>query len=203
MMNKYWIAPLLAALVFAGACETTKKEQDAQDYKEAEVSVDRFISANYKAVDMLLGLTVSGAAPTAVNNFDHLGSGNGGPVLVATLVDVTFLERSSPLGRLISEQLVSRIAQLGRPVVEMKLRGSVFVKNNNGEFLLTREVRELASNQNASAVLVGTYAESGNAVFVSLKLVNPSNSIVLSSYDYGFPLDRTVRRLLSSTTSRR
>jgi TolB-like protein len=199
MMRKYWIAPLLAALVFAGACETTgTKPEKVPTYADADAALQQFIGANYKAADMLLGFPVS-AAPAAVNNFDKFGAGSndGGPILVATLADVSFLERSSPLGRLISEQLVSRIAQLGRPVVEMKLRSNVFVQNNNGEFLLTREVRELASNQNASAVLVGTYAESGPVVFVSLKLVNPANSIVLSSYDYALPADQVVRRLLA------
>jgi TolB-like protein len=188
MMRKYWIAPLLAALVLVGACATTKSEPT---YADADTALKQFIGANYKAADMLLA---GHSQVPAVNNFNAAP----GPILVATLADVSFLERSSPLGRLISEQLVSRIAQLGRPVVEMKLRSSVFVQNNNGEFLLTREVRELASNQNASAVLVGTYAESGTVVFVSLKLVNPANSIVQSSYDYALPIDQVVRRLLSS-----
>jgi TolB-like protein len=154
----------------------------------------QFTATNYQAADRLL----AGYRMAAVSNFSSSG---GGTILVATLADVSCLEQSSPFGRIISEQLVSRIAQNGRSVVEMKLRGSVFVQNNNGEFLLTREVQALASSHNASAVLVGTYAASGRFVFVSLKLVNPADSLVLSSHDYTLPMDNVVIRLLGRTAS--
>jgi TolB-like protein len=192
MMRKYWIAPLLAALVFVGACETSPKLELEPTYEEA--AMYQFTATNHQAADQLLA-RYNTTNPASVSNFSSLGG--GGTILVATLANVSFLERSSPFGRIISEQLVSRIAQMGRSVVEMKLRGSVFVQNNNGEFLLTREVRELASSQNAGAVLVGTYAESGRFVFVSLKLVNPADSLVLSSYDYTLPIDKVVRSLLT------
>jgi hypothetical protein len=96
------------------------------------------------------------------------------------------------LGRLISEQLSSRISQLGNNVVEMKLRNSVFIKQHEGEFLLTREIRELASAHNAGAVMVGTYADGNTFVFVSLKLIDPANGFILSSHDYALPMDRQV-----------
>jgi TolB-like protein len=190
MMRRYWIMPILAALVFSSACETMgQKSEPEPTYEEA--AEYQFTAANYLATDRLL----AGHNTASVNNF----SGGAGTILVATLADVSCLEQSSPFGRIISEHLVSRIAQRGRSVVEIKLRSSVFVLNNNGEFLLTREVRDLANEQNASAVLVGTYAKSERFVFVSLKLVNPSDSIVLSSHDYTLPIDKVVRRLLSES----
>jgi TolB-like protein len=181
--------PLLATLVFVGACETMGQKSAEPEPTYEDATEYLFTAANYFAADRLL----AGYNTASVNNF----SGGGDAILVATLADVSCLEQSSPFGRIISEQLVSRIAQTGRSVVEMKLRGSVYVLNNNGEFLLTREVAALASSQNAGAVLVGTYAKSERFVFVSLKLVNPSTSIVLSSHDYTLPIDKVVRRLLS------
>lgn len=195
MTRRYLIMPLFAALVFVGACETSgPKPEPEPTYEEA--AMYQFTATNHQAADRLLaGYGAAVPYTASVSNFSS--PGGGGTILVATLADVSRLEHSSPFGRIISEQLVSRIAQNGRSVVEMKLRGSVFVQNNNGEFLLTREVRELASSQNAGAVLVGTYAESGRFVFISLKLVNPADSLVLSSHDYTLPIDRVVRRLLS------
>jgi len=61
-----------------------------------------------------------------------------GPVLVATFVDVDQLEQSTTLGRTITEQTITRLVQLGFPVVEVKLRSALFVKQNTGELLLSR-----------------------------------------------------------------
>jgi TolB-like protein len=191
MTRNYWIMPLLAALVFVGACQTGPEPEPT--YEDA--AMYQFTTTNYQAADRLL----AGYGMASVNNFSSSG---GGAILVATLADVSRLESSSPFGRIISEQLVSRIAQSGRSVVEIKLRDNVFIQNNNGEFMITRKVSELAIQQNAGAVLVGTYAKSERFVFVSLKLINPANSLVLSSYDYTLPIDKVVRRLLTETSQR-
>jgi TolB-like protein len=186
MMRRYWIAPLLAALVFVSACETGPEPDPT--YEDA--AMYQFTVSNYHAADRLLARY----GTAAVSNFSSSG---GGTILVATLVDISRLDRSSPFGRIISEQLISRIVQTGRPVVEIKLSlDGVFVQNNNGEFMLTREVGKLAQNHNAGAVLVGTYAEGGRFVFINLKLINPDNNQVLSSYDYQLPVDKVVSRLL-------
>jgi TolB-like protein len=190
-MQKKWILPVLAAAVFLfglSACETMKEPEPT--YEEAAFS--RFIAANYAAADALLS-RYSGASASTSN----LSTSGGGTFLVSTLADINRLEQSSTLGRLISEQLSSRISQRGISVVEMKLRNNVFIKQNQGEFLLTREIRELATVHNAGAVLVGTYADGNTSAFVSLKLINPTNGVILSSHDYALPMDRQVRRLLT------
>jgi TolB-like protein len=188
--RKAWIgaASLVAALTLGGlaGCASTEPEPT---YEEAALS--QFIQANYKATDAL----VTTSSPAAANNFR--GSGNG-TLLVATLADINALERSSALGRVISEHISSRLAQRGVSVVEMKLRNSVFVRNNQGEFLLTREIQELARSHNASAIVVGTYTNGNTFVFVSLKLIDPANGIILNAHDYALPMDRQVRRLVSS-----
>ena len=79
----------------------------------------------------------------------------------------------------------------------MKLRSNVFVRNDQGEFLLTREFRELARVHNASAVIVGTYTDGNTFVFVSLKLIDPASGIILSAHDYALPMDRQVRQLVT------
>jgi TolB-like protein len=182
----------LVALSLAGiaGCENTQRRDEAEPTYE-EAALYQFIQANYKAADALLGAT-----PVAAST-SNFASASGGVMLVATLADINRLEQSSALGRLITEHLSSRLAQRGRSVVEMKLRGNVFVRNDQGEFLLTREIRELAREHNANAVVVGTYTDGGTYVFVSLKLIDPANGIILSAYDYALPMDRQVRQLVT------
>ncbi len=90
------------------------------------------------------------------------------PVMVATLVQVDRLSESSRLGRIFSEQIAGRMVQRGVRVVELKLRDSVALQRDQGELLLSREVREVSQSHDAQAVVVGTYAASASALYISL-----------------------------------
>lgn len=174
--------------LFLGACETVPKAVDPT-YEQA--SNNSFNAVNYHAVGELMK---GYQGPVAASNTN--GSGSGAPFLVTTLVNIDQLEQSSTFGRLISEQVTSRMAQMGFGVVELKVRNGVYMKRNEGEFLLTREIKEVASAHKAQAVIVGTYAESASLIYVSLKLVNPANSMILAAHDYALPMDRQVRSML-------
>lgn len=107
------------------------------------------------------------------------------PVIVASFVNVSDLTKSSPFGRIMSEQIGSRFAQKGYKVIEMKLRqDSIFVQENKGEFLLSRNIKDISLTHKASVVVVGTYAKGHDKVYVSARMVNPVDSVILSSCDY-------------------
>lgn len=113
------------------------------------------------------------------------------PILAASFVDIDQLEKSSTLGRVVSEQIATRLAQHGYRVVEIKLRqSSIFVKKDEGEFLLSREVREISTTNDVYAVLVGTYAVTDYSVFLSARLVRAGDSVVLTGQEY--ELDRNI-----------
>lgn len=179
------------ALGLLAACDTTMPRPVAPiepTYEEARNLPLR--TANYAAADELMK---SLALPSSTSN---RGSGGDAPLIVATLANIDALEQSSTLGRFISEQVASRLTQTGRSVVELKVRNGIYMKRNEGEFLLTREIREVAAAHKAQGVIVGTYAESASFVHVTLKLVDPSNSLVLAAYDYSLPLDKQVKSML-------
>lgn len=119
-----------------------------------------------------------------------------GPVLVATVVNVNDLNRAAPLGRTLSEQYANAMAMSGFDVKEIKLRGAVFVKQDAGELLLSREIKDIARQHNASMVVVGTYSAAANFTYVSLKLVRMEDSRIIRGYDYALPVDRDVKQLL-------
>ena len=141
------------------------------------------IEANQRAVDALLA--------NAPLDAQH-------PVMVATLVQVDRLGESSRLGRIFSEQIAGRMVQRGVRVVELKLRDSVALQRDQGELLLSREVREVSQSHDAQAVVVGTYAASASALYISLKLVTPAGNTVVAAHNYAVPMDENVRVLLAS-----
>jgi len=150
-------------------------------WKDAEAN--EFIPANQKAAASLIA--------AAGNNLDRTR-----PLIVATLANINVLEESSPFGRIVAEQVSGQFTRSGYQMLEMKFRDKVFIKQNVGELLLTREIKEVAQNHSAQAVIVGTYAESDKLVFVNLKLIRPGDNIVLATYDYAVPMDKTVKSLL-------
>ena len=181
-MKSYALLTALAAALLAGCASNTAPVRAEPTYQEAASS--QFLQSNAEAVTKL------------VAGFDIQSLG-GGPVLVATVVNVNDLSRSAPLGRTLSEQYASVMAGKGFNVKEIKLRGDVFVKEGAGELLLSREIKDIARSQNASMVLVGTYSAAANLTYVSLKLVRTEDSRIVRGHDYALPNDRDVQRMLA------
>jgi TolB-like protein len=112
-----------------------------------------------------------------------------GPLLIASFVNVDNLEESSTAGRLLSEHIASRLAQHGYQVIEMKLnQKSIFVKKEMGEFLLSRDIKEISKTNNAVAVIVGTYGIADNRIYVTARVVRTLDSVILAASDAGFPV---------------
>lgn len=157
---------VLVAL-FLSACAT------GPTYQAAETS--EFTQANYSAVDKLIGMV---AVPIARN----------APLLVATVVNIDALNQSSRFGRLVSEQVATRLTQQGFSVVEMKLRNDVYIQEGAGELLLSRDVRNLSQTHNAQVVVVGNYAVAAGYVYLTLKAVTVADNRVIAAVNYLLPL---------------
>ena len=140
-------------------------------------------SVNHNAADGLLD--------TATPRLPKLS-----PVLVASFVNLDALNESSTFGRVVAEQITSRLKQRGYTIIEMKLRTNVFIKEGSGEFLLSRELTEISTKHDAQAVVVGTYAVAADKVYLTTRLVNAKDSCVISSYDYAIPISDDVLKLL-------
>ena len=174
-------ALVLALPLMLGACASNP--EGSTDY--TAVSANAFVAANYRAADAL-ALQLRGKLA------------DDKPLIMATLVNIDALEQTSMLGRLVSEQLSTRLAQGGMKMLEMKLRNSVYLKRGQGELMLTREIGDVASTHNAQAVVVGSYAETREAVFINVKVIQPTTNLVLAGHDYVLAKEGTVRSMLQS-----
>ncbi|QEA12800.1 FlgO family outer membrane protein [Comamonas flocculans] len=181
-MKRALALSLVAALFAAGCAQHSTQIRVEPTYKQAAEAP--MLQSSRDAVNRLLaGLDIGATGP--------------GPVLVATVVNVNDLNRAAPLGRTLSEQYANAMAMSGFDVKEIKLRGAVFVKQDAGELLLSREIKDIARQHNASMVLVGTYSAAANFTYVSLKLVRMEDSRIIRGYDYALPVDRDVKQLLT------
>lgn len=122
----------------------------------------------------------------------------GTRILAATFVDRENFESSSPFGRLVSSQVVSRLVQAGYDVMEIRLRKEIGVRAGEGEFALTRETARLMQQKfDAEAILAGCYTVDAHNVFVAAQVVRLDDGVIVSAYDWALPNRGVVSRLLS------
>lgn len=174
------LAVLLVPLMLA-ACASVRQDESYSPVPAVNVVV----GANYGAADALLAQLKGKLADDK-------------PLIMATIVNIDALDQSSTLGRLVSEQVSTRLAQGGLKMLEMKLRNSVYLKRNQGELMLTREIGEVAHTHDAQAVVVGSYADTPDAVFVNVKVIQPTSNFVLAGHDFVLQKDATVRAMMQS-----
>ena len=154
------------------------------------VKDENLITTSYEAADTLLINTENNQSSHRVNLKKDK------PIVVASFVNVDNMLESSRLGRIVSEQFSSRLSQQGYYIVELKLRKNIFIKNETGELLLSREIKDISKNHGAQAVVIGTYAAGDKYTYVSTRIVNPDNNMIIASHDYRLPMGRGTRRLL-------
>ena len=172
-----------AVLGLSGCATETTTARQPPSYEQA--AANPLIPANYAAASTLLDRLQGRLA------LDQ-------PLIVATVVNIDALDSSSTLGRVISEQISARFTLAGMHMIEMKFRNNVYMARDQGEMMLTRELRDIASSHHAQAVIVGTYAQSSEMVFVNLKVIQPDTNIVLAAHDYVLPLDTMTSSMLKT-----
>ena len=117
-------------------------------------------------------------------------------ILVANLVNLDDLNSSSSLGRVSSQQIASRLSQHGFRVLEARLGANLLMDLHEGEFMLSRETAKLlTSDHDAAAILLGTYSDAGNGLFVSVRVVGLAQNTIIAAHEYFLPLTGETEHL--------
>lgn len=144
----------------------------------------------------------------------------GRRLAVTPLVDLSDLQTTSDLGRLVAEELASAMHFRRFHLAEIRLDDRVVLARWAGEMVLTRtgpdraelsrtaELGKLSDRYNLGGIVVGTYAvkDSGSSGFfatssgqvaLNVRLIDPISGAVLAAGSAKVPLDDSVRRLLN------
>jgi len=135
--------------------------------------------------------------PLSYKAGDHLhrqlsGSDVAGyPMLAASFVDATNVENANDLGRLLSEQVASRLSQLGYSVTEVQLRSDELrVLPQGGVLALSRDLSQINTDVPAYSVLVGTYSIIERQIYVNARVLRTADGVALASSDFSLPYVR-------------
>ena len=119
-------------------------------------------------------------------------------VLYSTTVDLNDYTNTTNFGRLHAELFSTALVQhWENDLIKMTLRQSTApILPQQGEFLLSREVQDLAVDYNAGAVLISTYSVAPDKVYLNLQLINVDFNTVVAATSYSIPLGpRTIGML--------
>jgi TolB-like protein len=121
--------------------------------------------------------------------------------LIGSFVDLNDMGKSSPMGRLIAENLMHELQVRSWRIFEPRLMKN-FMINEGGEFVLSRDVKQLQDKFGVTGVVVGTYVMSGDYAIVNARVVNVESSMVVSSGQIQIPSSWFSDSLMSVSHNR-
>ena len=177
--NSLILTCLLLFFIFMSQACTYSLSKSASPLNHSR-QTKNLIQINYEAADKLLG---------SISDQELFADLHDYPLLIANFVNLQDLEQTSSLGRTIPQQIGARLTQLGFKLVDIRLRSnSLLVREKDGEFGLSREVKEINKGIQGYAVLVGTYTVLYGEIFVNARILRSSDALVLATADYTLPV---------------
>lgn len=120
------------------------------------------------------------------------------PIVVATMVSIDNLDKSSTFGRLASQLVSSRLAQRGYLVKDLTYMRALTVQPSTGEMVLSRDAARMSASVNAQAIVAGTYAVGGREIYLNIRMLRAEDGAILSSADVVVPLDKNTEPMLAA-----
>lgn len=131
------------------------------------------------------------------------GEGDGqslvGRIGVVNAVPLSDFKRDTEFGRLMGEYLLTDLADRGLTVTELRMGKEITILPQTGEFILSRNVGELAiKNPALEYVVVSTFSNTRKTLVVQGRLVRLSDGLVKTSWRHTMPLTRELRALFQT-----
>ncbi|MDA8161086.1 MAG: FlgO family outer membrane protein [Desulfobacteraceae bacterium] len=117
---------------------------------------------------------------------------------VVCAVPLSDLKRETEFGRMVAEYYLTDLADRGLKVRELRLGKDINILPQAGEFILSQNLGELATDAPAlDYVVVSTFTNTRNTLILQGRLVSLQDGLVSSSWRYTFPLTRDLTTLLT------
>jgi len=120
-------------------------------------------------------------------------------IAILTFANLNNLEEAEPLGRHLQEKLGHALFELGFRIIEIRLGKDIRFQPLVGELDLTR-VKELLKRSEfpeIKSLVMGTYLDAGDYVYVNARLVELSNSTVKASSEIKIRKGEYLYKLLN------
>lgn len=125
-------------------------------------------------------------------------------LVVTTPTDLNNMGQAAPLARAMAEQLGSAMNGKGYYVQEIRKTSEVIFDKSQGEFMLSRDVRALATKQfQGTLIMAGTYVATPQGVRFNVEVMDARNNDVLAKTSSVMPMSLPVAYLMESSSGGR
>ena len=130
--------------------------------------------------------------------------GNKG-VVVATVQNLDNLKVTTPLGRLLTEMISTRLTQHHMKVYHLRMHPTdTLIREGEGEFLQSRDVTRLTAAHDVAGMVLSTYSLAADVVHVSMKMVLVEDQSVAAAWEFSLDAgDAEVADLLKQRGQQR
>jgi len=122
-------------------------------------------------------------------------------VLVTSFVNSDDLTQTSGLGRLIAEGLTHELHVKKWKVMDARLVQNLII-NEQGEFALSRNIKNIKKQYNVSAIVTGTYVITDYSVLINAKVIDVNSGVITSSAQTTIPIEGIESLLFNYSNSK-
>ncbi len=114
-------------------------------------------------------------------------------VAVVNAVPLADFKRETEFGRIMGEYILTDLADRGLKVTELRMGKEINILPQTGEFIMSRNIGELASNApELDYVVISTFTNTRKTLILQGRLVRLKDGLVKTSWRYGLPLNREL-----------
>jgi TolB-like protein len=119
----------------------------------------------------------------------------GNTFIVSTFSDLNKLNDSSPMGRLVGEDIIHELQIRKWKVFDVRLTRDIVI-NEAGEFSLSRDIKKLRDTYKIGGVITGTYSVTENSIIINARAIDIETGLVVSSAQAILPANDYTEALL-------
>ncbi|SFP46973.1 FlgO family outer membrane protein [Hydrogenimonas thermophila] len=107
-------------------------------------------------------------------------------LVILSIVNVNNYRQASNFGRYISEDLIHAMKINGFNILDYKATNSI-IMNKKGEYLFSRDIKNLKKERNITYALSGTYTIYKDSVTINCRIIDISSGVVVSTAQITVP----------------
>ena len=131
---------------------------------------------------------------------EHEGGQSDLVAIPTSFVNVNDFTSTSSLGRYICEQMFYECNQRGIPTLEYRMTPSPILRNQSGEYALSRDDKTALPVSAATHILTGTYYSGKETVILNARLIEQATGRIISTAIQALPATPFLQTLLADAS---
>lgn len=149
---------------------------------EAKISPTLDNGFELESAAVIIDRTTRSLANQLFKNHDKVDRSK--TIAIASIVSIDTFKNKTPIGNVISENLIYNLGQYGCKVIDYKTKGRITV-TKDGDYVFTRDIRQLKIDPKIDYLLSGTITKYKNGLLINIRIIEiDTNIVIASAQDY-------------------